>query len=187
MTRYNEDGSLDVTFDPNDVDGNGPGKVTTGFGSGSDVAHALAVQPDDGKTVVAGWSQASAGADRDFALARYNFETDTDGDGIPDTEDLCTNVATPPLCPYDLVLSNYQSAPITNQFVDITNIGVSTVDVSGCTHTAFDVFTQGSIEDATVGLFGTLAPGESFRLGSAGASGVASPSGGGASVSSSGW
>src|ERR671935_228601 len=48
LARYKPDGSLDTNFD-------GTGKVTTAFGSGNDLASALAVQPD-GKLVAAGSS-----------------------------------------------------------------------------------------------------------------------------------
>jgi len=63
MLRYDSDGTLDPTF------GTG-GVQTTAIGSGGadDVAKALAVLPD-GKIVLGGHT---AGADEDFALARYN-------------------------------------------------------------------------------------------------------------------
>lgn len=76
LARYNTDGSLDATF------GNG-GKVTTPFGTGSDDAYAIALQPD-GKIVAAGVATI-AGSGFDFALARYNIDgsldTTFDGDG----------------------------------------------------------------------------------------------------------
>jgi uncharacterized delta-60 repeat protein len=62
LARYNPDGSLDASF------GAG-GKVTTDFGSGSDGAQAVALQPD-GKIIAAGKSEPDF--DFDFALARYN-------------------------------------------------------------------------------------------------------------------
>ncbi|PYE47935.1 beta strand repeat-containing protein, partial [Deinococcus yavapaiensis] len=61
LVRYTTSGSLDTTFGSS-------GKVTTGFGSGSDTALALALQPD-GKLVAAGLT--SNGSNNDFALARY--------------------------------------------------------------------------------------------------------------------
>lgn len=69
LVRYNNDGSLDSTFD-ND------GKVTTYFGS-FDYGRAVAMQPD-GKIVVAGESH-QRGVIPSFSLARYN------GDGSLDT------------------------------------------------------------------------------------------------------
>src|SRR6266511_1903342 len=63
LARYNADGSLDTSF------GTG-GKVTTDFGSGIDVAWAVAVQPD-GKIVAAGYAFAT-GHPYLIALARYN-------------------------------------------------------------------------------------------------------------------
>jgi len=62
VVRYNADGSLDTTF------GSG-GKVVTSFGSQSDTAYAVVVQPD-GK-IVAGGHANTATRGIDFALARY--------------------------------------------------------------------------------------------------------------------
>ncbi len=63
IARYNNDGSLDTTFDTD-------GKVTTDFG-GDDKGYSLAVQ-NDGKILIGGYSG------NNFALARYN------GDGSLD-------------------------------------------------------------------------------------------------------
>jgi len=60
VARYDSDGALDKSF------GTG-GVVQTSFGSGSDSAHAVAIQPD-GKIVAAGVSQGHPAV---FALARY--------------------------------------------------------------------------------------------------------------------
>ena len=68
LTRYNTDGSLDLTF------GSG-GKVTTDLGS-IDGASALAIQPN-GKIIAAGFT--FVGSNSTFALARYN------GDGSLDS------------------------------------------------------------------------------------------------------
>ena len=62
LVRYNDDGSLDASFDTD-------GKVTTAFGSGSDTAYSIAIQ-SDGRIVAAGSSDANGSVD--FALARYN-------------------------------------------------------------------------------------------------------------------
>jgi len=61
VARYEANGSLDTTF-------SGDGKTTTNFGAGRDSAYGLALQPADGKIVVAG----DAGGARRFALARYH-------------------------------------------------------------------------------------------------------------------
>lgn len=75
VVRLNRDGTPDPGFD-------GDGKVITDV-SGSDVAYAVAVQPD-GKIVVAG-SATVSGSGRDFVLARYNpdgsLDSSFDGDG----------------------------------------------------------------------------------------------------------
>jgi uncharacterized delta-60 repeat protein len=67
LARFKPDGSLDTTF------GIG-GKVTTDFGQW-DAAGAIAIQPD-GKILAAGG--VGQGANRDFALARYNPEGSLD-------------------------------------------------------------------------------------------------------------
>jgi uncharacterized delta-60 repeat protein len=71
LARYNDDGSLDTSFDAD-------GKVITGFGGNvygntHEVANSVALQPD-GKIVVAGYSASfsSSGGNADFALVRYN-------------------------------------------------------------------------------------------------------------------
>jgi uncharacterized delta-60 repeat protein len=75
LARYNTDGSLDPDFSED-------GKVTTNISSGSDFAFGVAIQPVDGKIVVAGEAAGSGGR---FALARYNSDGTLDptfsGDG----------------------------------------------------------------------------------------------------------
>lgn len=70
MTRYNTDGSLDISF------GNG-GIVFTQIGNSGNRAHAGAIQ-SDGKIVLAGYAYLPSSSN-DFALARYN------NDGTLDT------------------------------------------------------------------------------------------------------
>jgi uncharacterized delta-60 repeat protein len=77
LTRLNTDGTLDSSFD-------GDGRVFTDFGL-SDVAFAVAIQPD-GKIVAAGLARSSSGVDsREFAVARYSpdggLDASFDGDG----------------------------------------------------------------------------------------------------------
>ena len=67
LARYNNDGSLDNTFDAD-------GKVLTAFGS-EDRAHSIAIQ-GDGKIIAAGVSL--NGTNRDFAIARYNIDGSLD-------------------------------------------------------------------------------------------------------------
>jgi uncharacterized delta-60 repeat protein len=62
LVRYNENGTLDTTF-------NGTGKRTDPIGSASDSAGAVAIDAQ-GRIVVAGVS--GNGTDNDFAVARYN-------------------------------------------------------------------------------------------------------------------
>lgn len=69
LARYNSDGTLDTTFV---IDG----RVTTDFFGYSDLAYALAIQPD-GKIVAAGTAYMISGYS-DFALARYNRDGSLD-------------------------------------------------------------------------------------------------------------
>jgi uncharacterized delta-60 repeat protein len=69
LARYNADGSLDTTF------GAG-GKLTTDFAGGDDEASRIALLPH-GKILAAGLAT-RAGADSDFALARYNADGSLD-------------------------------------------------------------------------------------------------------------
>ena len=82
LARYNNDGSLDMTFDED-------GKVTTDLGGWRDSGHALTLQPD-GKIVVAGEQWQQEGGTVDFALARYNsdgsLDSSFDSDGIVITD-----------------------------------------------------------------------------------------------------
>ncbi len=77
LTRYNSDGSFDTSFD-------GDGKVQVFADlNGENSLNALALQPDDGKIVVAGESGGR------FAVARYNPngtpDTSFDADGFVST------------------------------------------------------------------------------------------------------
>lgn len=78
LVRYTAAGALDTTFGTG-----GNGKVTTAFGTGTDVAWHIAVQAD-GKIVVGGYANQGATGD-DFALARYDssgaLDPTFDGDG----------------------------------------------------------------------------------------------------------
>jgi uncharacterized delta-60 repeat protein len=80
LVRYNSDGSLDTTF-------SGDGKVTTDFGSSSDIVRSIVVQAN-GKILVAGYS--GTPFDYNFALARYNpngsLDTTFSGDGKVTTD-----------------------------------------------------------------------------------------------------
>jgi len=70
LARYNDDGTLDTTFNAN-------GTVVTAFDSGNATAQAVAIQ-SDGRIVAAGWLDDGNRKGPDFALARYNT------DGTPD-------------------------------------------------------------------------------------------------------
>ncbi|MDZ8027125.1 MAG: DUF4347 domain-containing protein [Nostoc sp. DedQUE11] len=78
IARYNSDGTLDTTF-------NTTGKVTTDFNGNDEAGNSIAVQ-DDGKVLVAGYS--NNGTNDDFAIARYN------SDGTLDTTFNTTGKAT---------------------------------------------------------------------------------------------
>ena len=68
LARYRPNGTLDATF------GNG-GKVITDFGGNREIGLALAIQPRDGRLVLAGVSQAISSGRRDVAVARYHAIT----------------------------------------------------------------------------------------------------------------
>lgn len=81
LVRYNQNGSVDTTF-------NGDGKLTTSFGGGTDQAFA-AVMQSDYRVVLAG---AALVNNQRFALARY-LPGDKDDDGVIDSSDNCPSVA----------------------------------------------------------------------------------------------
>jgi uncharacterized delta-60 repeat protein len=70
LLRYNDDGSLDITF------GAG-GKVTTAFGPWRDRVFALSLQPD-GKIVAGGDTESGEYGGSAFGLARYNRDGSLD-------------------------------------------------------------------------------------------------------------
>ncbi|MFD3996026.1 calcium-binding protein [Streptomyces sp. NPDC058548] len=81
LARYNLDGSLDTSFDTD-------GRVITSFGP-TFLGYAVAVQAD-GKIVAAGEADATASANGDFGLARYqpngSLDTSFDSDGLVSTD-----------------------------------------------------------------------------------------------------
>lgn len=85
LARYNSNGTLDTFF-------NGTGKIKTVIGNyASGVG--LVIQ-SDGNLVVAG--TATVGGNAVFALARYEGDPDTDGDGIPDRYETGTGIYVSP-------------------------------------------------------------------------------------------
>ncbi len=92
LARYNQDGSLDTTFNHNGI-------ATTLIGSNDDHATAIALQ-EDGKIVVAGYT--FNGTNNDFALVRYQQDGSLDttfGSGgivtlaLGDGDDIANSVA----------------------------------------------------------------------------------------------
>ncbi|MEX0172754.1 calcium-binding protein [Streptomyces sp. LMG1-1-1.1] len=76
LARYLPGGGLDTGF-------GGDGLVTSGFGGGAHVANAVAIQPSDGKIVVAGTTEMVAeegGGCCFFSVARYNTDGSLDTD-----------------------------------------------------------------------------------------------------------
>jgi uncharacterized delta-60 repeat protein len=70
LVRYTADGTVDSSFGSDGI-------VTTDFGGDFDLAGDLVLQPD-GKIVVTGIEGDDSGADRDFAVARYNTDGSLD-------------------------------------------------------------------------------------------------------------
>jgi uncharacterized delta-60 repeat protein len=68
LARYLPNGSLDTRF------GNG-GKVITNFGGNVEAAVAIAIQPRDGRLVLAGYSNAMRSGSSNVAVARYHAIT----------------------------------------------------------------------------------------------------------------
>lgn len=92
VMRYNNDGSLDTTFDTDGI-------VITDIGNWIDIGFAVAIQSDD-KIVVGGVSY--VGSAYDIAVLRYNsdgsLDTTFDADGIVTTpigneSDVCNSIA----------------------------------------------------------------------------------------------
>lgn len=76
LARYNANGTLDSTFNPNGSGATSPGTLATAVGAGGSSAYGVTLQPD-GKIVAVG--RANDGTADGFAVARYN------GDGTLDT------------------------------------------------------------------------------------------------------
>ncbi len=70
VIRYKTDGSIDSTFGTN-------GKQTTLAGLSDAIAYSIAIQPIDGKIVLAGYTKNSSGK-HDFAVVRYNLDGSLD-------------------------------------------------------------------------------------------------------------
>ena len=70
LARYNTNGALDNTFNTN-------GKVITDFGGNDDEITSVAIQ-DNGKIVVAGYTNSNSITGYDYALARYNMNGSLD-------------------------------------------------------------------------------------------------------------
>ncbi len=91
LARYNFDGSLDTTFNPNGSFGPAPGKVITSFGDDiDDIAFGMAIQ-EDGKIVAAGLST-RVNTNNDFVIARYFYAP-------PDPLSLAISNKYSPFCP----------------------------------------------------------------------------------------
>jgi uncharacterized delta-60 repeat protein len=78
VARYNSDGAPDITFSSD-------GKLTTDFGTSSDVALSIAIQANNKIVAAGGINNSGIGSARKFALARYTgtgaLDTTFSGDG----------------------------------------------------------------------------------------------------------
>ena len=141
MLRYHPDGSLDTSF-------NGDGIAITPAGSGDAEARAVAIQPADGKIVVAG-SAIGADANKDFAVIRYlsdgSIDTSFGSGGRAITALGSVDEANALLIQGDgkiVVVGSYLSSAGNNDFavVRYTSQGIpDTFGNSGIVITAFDV------------------------------------------------
>lgn len=77
VARLDANGALDTSFD-------GDGKLTLAYGTSSDIAYAVTIQPD-GRILVGGSAKVNSNTDFDFAVARLTsngaLDTFFDGDG----------------------------------------------------------------------------------------------------------
>jgi hypothetical protein len=81
-------------------------------------------------------------------------------DSAPDTVDI--TVLDSSTCPDDVLISNYQVDPSSDQFVEVANAGTAPFSLGGCSLVTFNVFTEKSISAATVGFSGVLYPGQTM-------------------------
>jgi hypothetical protein len=91
----------------------------------------------------------------------------TDDDGAIGTDTAGVNVLAAS-CPDDVLISNYQTTPASQQFVEITNVGSETLNIGSCSLVTFNVFTETTIGNATVALSGDLGQGGTIRVAFAG-------------------
>jgi len=151
MSRYNTDGTLDVTFGTNGI-------IKSHFGEGSCEGYAIAIQPD-GTIVVGG--HASNGTDPDFFLLRYDPLEDSDGDGIYNFSDNCPNIPNPDQSDIDgngigdLCESYSINASVLNAGGSISPVGTVSVPLSG-TQTFTIAPDSGYDIDLVSGCAGTL-------------------------------
>ena len=76
---------------------------------------------------------------------------------------------TPISCSDDLIISDFQAVPASNQFVEVTNVGTSSTSLNTCSINTFDVFTETAIGDASIALSGTLEAGATTQIAFGGA------------------
>ncbi len=115
LARYNEDGSLDLSFDMD-------GLLTTDFGE-SDVAGAIVIQSDL-KIVVVG-SSVPANSDSQFAIARYNPDGTLDASFDQDGK-LLTNLG----AGYDYAAGVALQTDGKILVVGVKNIGINNNDIA---------------------------------------------------------
>ena len=72
----------------------------------------------------------------------------------------------------ELIISAYSGAPANGQYVDVTNVSGDYVMLTGKALNTFNVFTETAVGDASVALTGIIGPGDTYRIGSAGAPNV---------------
>ncbi len=130
LARYNTDGSLDNTFD-ND------GIVTTVIGASTDIANAVAIQPD-GKIVIAGVTY--NGFDFDFALVRYNANGSLDN--TFDTDGIVTTIIGPyEDYAYAIAIQSDEKIVVAGgaaNFNSLTDIALVRYNTNGSLDSAFD-------------------------------------------------
>ncbi len=115
LARYLPNGTLDATF-------GGDGKVTTDFGRYEN-ATAIAIQPRDGRLVVAGDSSDDEGFGHTFALARYHAIT---CDGEEESSTVWQNFAMASQA--QMFTALFDAVPHQNRMDGVTGLALGPVD-----------------------------------------------------------
>ncbi|HEX7997047.1 MAG TPA: FG-GAP-like repeat-containing protein [Pyrinomonadaceae bacterium] len=137
LARYNMDGSLDSSLD-------GDGQLTTPFSGSTDIANAVALQPN-GKIIAGG--SARNGTNDDFALARYlgdttaipgNLDITFDGDGKTTTPFSSNNLGNDDTSNGVILQPDGKSVAVGHAFTGSVDFALARYNTNGSLDTTFD-------------------------------------------------